>query len=345
MFITFTTFLNYRKIGLIMNKSKLLAILTLLVLLTLNSCGVQKTTSTNNQSFDEIDNSILVHTANPAFPLREIPESITEDQERAIYLSKCYWDLFPFNDTSLIGKTDVTEQGFVDYIHVLNYISFNNAKKSLQIFLKKAEDNTDMYSHFASLFEKYYYEAGSPFRNEELYIPVLDILLKSDVLSHDEQKKYDFQREMIHKNRVGTKATDFTYTLPDGDWKRMHAFKSDFLILFFTNPDCTKLCDVIDEINESEVLKKVFSHNSFNRSMLTVMSIYPGNNIAQWFEKLPSMPQKNWINAYDNGMIITNKRMYDIKTIPTIYLLDKKKRIILKDTSLEEIESFFLTKQ
>jgi hypothetical protein len=62
-------------------------------------------------------------------------------------------------------------------------------------------------------------------------------------------------------------------------------------------------------------------------------------------ESLNSLPDKNWIHAYDNGMILTNKRVYDIKMLPTIYLLDENKRIILKDTSLDEIESFFLSKE
>lgn len=328
-----------------MKTIKLFAIFTSLILLTLNSCGVQKTTPKNNLLFDEIENSILVQSANSAFPLPDVPESVKDNRERAIYLSKHYWDLFSFNDTSLISQTNITEQGFVDYIHILNYISFNDAKRSLRIFLNKSQEHPAMYSHFASLFEKYYYGADSPYRNEELYIPVLDILLKSRVLSKTEQRKYDFQREMIHKNRVGTKATDFDYTLANGESKKMRAFKSDFLILFFTNPDCATRCDVIDDFNNSEVLKKVFSHNSFNRNMLTILSVYPGSNVKEWIENLSTMPEKNWVNAYDNGMVITNKRIYDIKTIPTIYLLDNKKRIILKDTSLEEIESFFLTKQ
>lgn len=328
-----------------MKTSKLFAMLSLLLLLTLNSCGVQKSTPTNNLLFDEIENSILVQGANSAFPVPDVPESVKDNRERAIYLSKHYWDLFDFSDTSLISQTNITEQGFVDYIHILNYIPFNHAKKSLKIFLDKTQEHPMMHSHFASLFEKYYYDADSPYRNEELYIPVLDVLLKSRVLSKTELGKYDFQREMIHKNRVGTKANDFDYTLVNGETKQMRTFKSDFLILFFTNPDCGTRCEVIDDFNDSEVLKKVFSHNSFNRSMLTILSVYPGSNVKQWIENLPSMPEKNWVNAYDNDMTITNKRIYDIKTIPTIYLLDDKKRIILKDTSLEEIESFFLTKQ
>ena len=34
-------------------------------------------------------------------------------------------------------------------------------------------------------------------------------------------------------------------------------------------------------------------------------------------------------------------RLYDIKAIPTIYLLDSDKKVILKDCSLEAVESFF----
>ncbi|HBK95202.1 MAG TPA: DUF5106 domain-containing protein, partial [Porphyromonadaceae bacterium] len=38
---------------------------------------------------------------------------------------------------------------------------------------------------------------------------------------------------------------------------------------------------------------------------------------------------------------ITKQKLYDIKAIPTLYLLDKDKKVILKDTSIEAIESFF----
>lgn len=327
-----------------MKTNQYLAFLFSLVVLALNSCGVQKS-ATNNISYDELENSILVQNANSAFPLPEIPTSIKDNRERAIYLSKNYWNSFAFTDTSLISKTEITEQGFVDYIHILNYIPFNNAKRALKILFYHAQDHPTMYTHFASLFRKYYYDAESPFRNEELYIPVLDIILKSNNLSQADHEVYDFQREMIHKNRIGTKSADFVYTLPNGDWKRMRAFKSNYLILFFTDPICSVCAVVTKEINDSEILNKVFAHNSFNRNMLTVLSIYPGSNVELWRNELASMPEKNWVHAYDNGMLLTKKRVYDIQAIPTIYLLDENKRIILKDTSLEEIETFFLTKQ
>ena len=308
-------------------------------------CGLYMSKPATNQSFDEIENSILVQNPNPNFPLPKVPESIKDEQDRAIYLSKYYWELFPFDDVSLIEKPEVTEQGFVDYIHILNYIPSKHARRSQKYLMVLAQKDTAMYAHFASLFEKYFYNAGSPFRNEELYIPVLETVLNSDMLSKEDYEKYDFQQEMIHKNRVSTKATDFVYTLPNGDWKRMHALKSNYLIVYFSSPECSKCVTVANDIHNSEVLKNVCSLNSFSRTMLCVLSIYPESNIDLWKETLSTMPQKNWIHAYDDAMVLTNKRVYDLKALPTIYLLDENKRIILKDTSLEEIESFFLSKK
>lgn len=323
----------------------LTTILVLIMLYMFASCGLYRSNAVTDQSFDEIENSILVQKPNPNFPLPVIPEFIKNDQDRAIYLSKYYWEQFPFHDTTLINQSEITEQGFVDYIHVLKYIPFKNARRSLRYLFVKAQADTAMYAHFASLFEKYYYSANSPFRNEELYIPVLETILKSNMLSEEDYEKYDFQEEMIHKNRIGSKAADFVYTLENGDWKRMHAFKSNYLILFFSTPRCDKCVSLAQKINNSEVLERVCLLNSFSRSMLSVLHIYPKSDIVYWREFLSSMPQRNWIHAYDNTMILTNKRVYDLKALPTIYLLDKNKRIILKDTSLAEIESFFLSKQ
>ena len=85
------------------------SLLLLLGLFVFASCGLHRSKASYNQSFDEIENSILVQNQNPNFPLPEIPESIVDGQDRAIYLSKYYWKEFPFDDVSLINKSEVTE--------------------------------------------------------------------------------------------------------------------------------------------------------------------------------------------------------------------------------------------
>ncbi|HBK40509.1 MAG TPA: DUF5106 domain-containing protein, partial [Porphyromonadaceae bacterium] len=113
------------------------------------------------------------------FVLPYIPEEMTNSDARAVYLVMHYWDRFDFSDEKLTLRPEITEQAFVDYINILSYVPFDRTKESLNYTLRKAEANNTMYTYFGTLFDKYFYGANSPFRNEEFYIPVLQELVNS----------------------------------------------------------------------------------------------------------------------------------------------------------------------
>lgn len=275
------------------------------------------------------------------FHLPQIPDEITSSEERGKFLVMHYWDRFDFSNERLISRPEITEQAFVDYIHILqNYVSWEDAKKSLHYTLNKMKENDAMHAYFASLFEKYLYEPNSPFRNEEFYLVVLKQLTKSSSLSKAEKSKYKFQLSMVHKNRVGKKAANFNYTLASGETLSLYSIKSDYLLLIFFDPECSTCDAVIRKIKESESINNAMKMNSPTRTMLTVLTVYPGENINKWFDYLPQLPTE-WVNAYDQGMVITKKNLYDINAYPILYLLDKNKKVILKDSSLEAVEGFF----
>ena len=50
-------------------------------------------------------------------------------------------------------------------------------------------------------------------RNEEFYIPVLEAMAASPVLEEIEKVRPKARLELAQKNRIGTKAINFTYTL------------------------------------------------------------------------------------------------------------------------------------
>lgn len=275
------------------------------------------------------------------FHLPQIPENITSPKERGKFLVMHYWDRFDFNNERLISRPEITEQAFVDYIHILqNYVLFEDAKKSLQYTLTKMEENKAMHAYFASLFEKYLYDPNSPFRNEELYLVVLERLTKSPLLSDAEKSKYKFQLRMAKKNRVGKKATNFDYTLATGETFSLYSIKSNYLLVIFLDPECSSCDAVIRYIMDSEPINRAMKMNSPTRTMLKVLTVYPGENIDKWLDYLPQLPSE-WMNAYDQGMIIAKKNLYDIKAYPSVYLLDKNKKVILKDSPIEVVEGFF----
>ncbi|MDR1161999.1 MAG: DUF5106 domain-containing protein [Tannerellaceae bacterium] len=272
-------------------------------------------------------------TEKPAFQMVSIPSMLVDPTDRANYLSIHYWDNFDFADTTYIHLPQVTEQAFVDYIDVLFLVSDAVSSAAIQDMLKKAEAEPAMFAYFTGLYEKYLYDPNSPMRNDELYIPVLEAMLASPAVS--EKVRPARLLELARKNRVGEQAADFTYTLANGKNETLYAIRSDYTLLFFYNPGCHTCKEIMGQLASSLSINYLMQEKR-----LTIVAVYPDEDLAEWKMYLAQVPAE-WINAYDKGAKVQNEEIYDLKAIPALYLLDKDKRVILKDTTFEQVENYF----
>lgn len=330
-----------------MKQNSLIISVALFLILSIgSSCLSTKKTELNKHDISVGANEALpVESVVPdTFILPSIPSTITDSNKRAEYLVVNYWKRFDFKSRGLTERPEIAEQAFVDYIGILNYVSKDIADISLQNTLERAEADSVMYAYFVNLFDKYFYDPNSPFRNEEFYIPVLNKVVNSSLLNDSEISKYKFQLEMVLKNRVGEKANNFNYTLASGKSDSFYNLKSEYVLLMFSNPGCHTCEAVTKQLNSSVAINKALALNSSSRTMLTILTLYPDEDLDLWLKHLPDMP-KNWVHGYDKGLEITHKKLYDVKAIPTLYLFDRDKKVILKDTSIEAIENFFATPQ
>lgn len=269
------------------------------------------------------------------FTLPDIPYALTSYEDRAAYLVAHFWDNYDFSDTTQISKPEVTEQAFVDFLDVLNHVPTEKGNEAMKVLMDSASVNNGMFFHFMKLSEKYLYDPNSPFRNEELYIPVLNAVVASSQLDETEKVRPRFQLKTVLKNRPGSIATDFIYTLATGRNQKMSSIKADYTILFFNNPDCHDCQRVKEYIKNSSIFIRLTKVNS--TPSLKILAVYPDADIPLW--KRGDYPAF-MINSYDAGQVITNQELYDLKAIPTFYLLDKDKRVIMKDAPIEHIEAW-----
>lgn len=167
--------------------------------------------------------------------------------------------------------------------------------------------------------------------NEEFYIPVLEAMVASPILSETEKIRPQARLELAQKNRVGTKALDFTYTLASGAQGTLYQIKSDYTLLFINNPGCHACTETIEALKSipmvSELIKK---------KKLTILSLYPDEELDEWRKHRSEFPAE-WINGYDKSFTIKTKNLYDLKAIPTLYLLDANKKVLLKDATTQAI--------
>ncbi|MDR2810520.1 MAG: DUF5106 domain-containing protein [Tannerellaceae bacterium] len=270
----------------------------------------------------------------PAFRMVTIPNIFTEPADRAEYLMKHYWDNFDFADTTYLHFPEIAEQALVDYLDIMPYTSVAVVSLSIKDMLRKAEAEEKMFTYFTDLYEKYLYDPNSPMRNDEFYIPVLEMMLTSPATK--EKIRPAHLLELAKRNRVGEKASDFTYTLANGQKATLHSIRSEYTLLFFYNPDCRNCQEVSEQLQASLSIRHLLEDKK-----LAILAVYPDQDLKAWRNYLLHLP-KEWINSYDAATRIQDEEIYDLKAIPTLYLLDKDKAVLLKDPTFEALENYLL---
>ena len=263
-----------------------------------------------------------------SFKLPEIPGSITKPTDRAVYLSLHYWDHFDFADTSLISRPEITEQACVDFINILPYST--EAQAAADTLFSRASVRNEMLYHFISLTDKYLYEPYSPMHNEDLYIVFLRALVSSPDLGELDKIRPRYQLEMALKNRPGDVASDFTFVCRDGKQRRLSDIQADYVLIYFNDPECETCHHVRKLLSMSQTVNRLLESGR-----LKLLSVCIKGKTLRWEkEEFPS----GWIVGYDAVQRLTRDEVYDLREMPSLYLLDSEKRVILKNASLEEVE-------
>ena len=270
------------------------------------------------------------------FPFSEIPTTLTEPKARKDFLLTHYWDKFDFADTTLVNNRNVTEQGFVNFIALL--LDGTTTKELTGKSLADWCTHFLPYPHsrqvMTQLTDDYLYNPNSPYYNETLYGMYLETLL--DVLPQTDamRSSYQFRLELLKRNNVGDKATDFTYYLPSGTHRTLAAtpVKNNRLLLVFYDPECESCHEVLQQMVSDKALAE-----TVQAGKMSVLAIYTEGNDDAWRKSLPDMPQ-DWTVGTDREAVKIGA-LYDLKAMPSLYLLDGQKTVLLKDAAYEKIRA------
>ena len=262
-----------------------------------------------------------------SFSLPVVPDSLTTAISRADYLAEHYWDGFDFSDTSLLHCPEVTEQAFVDFVHILPHSG--KSREAFSALYEGASSRPEMLDYFMVLSDKYLSDIQSPVRNESLYITSLEVLLSRSDLASSDRVRLQYRLDLSLKNREGSTASDFEYLCSDGSTRRLSSLSQEFTLLFFHDPDCDDCRRVERYLASSPVLSRLISEGR-----LAVLAVSVEGAVSRWREV--SYPS-GWINGCDAEQYLSKESVYDLRAIPSLYLLGRNRRVLCKDASAEAI--------
>lgn len=272
------------------------------------------------------------------FTFPEIPSVLQTPEARLDFLVQHYWDHFDFQDTAYMHLPDVTEQAFVNYIDLLTRVTDKKSAQCVTTMLQSAAKEPKMFHYFVEMYRNYWVDPNSPLRNEEAFEPVAKYLLRSPLADDAARIQAQFDLEQINLNRRGSIAHDFVYTVASGKQLRMHDLRTDYTLIIFYDPDCEE-CDA--ELKYMRSVPLFMDKQALTR--LSMLAFYPDGQKEIWEQRQGKIPS-TWINSYDKNQTVLNEGLYGLKAMPSFYLLDREKRVLMKDARIEEVVQYLAEK-
>lgn len=270
------------------------------------------------------------------FRLPDIPAVLTTPEDRASYLTLHYWDHFDFADTTLIDRPEITEQAFVDFINVLPHTPQAQAQAAVDSLVSRTLARKAMFYHFVELADKYLYEPNSPMHDEDLHILVLRALVNNPRVEEIDKLRPRRLLEIALRNRPGDTAADFLFTRRDGSSSRLSDITAEYLLLYFNDPECDECRSMKERLTVSPTVNRLLESGR-----LKLLSVCVEGRTPAWEKAV--FPAR-WIDGCDVAQRLTRDYVYDLKAMPTLYLLDAEKRVLLKDAPIERIEALLCEK-
>ena len=253
-----------------------------------------------------------------AYRTPTITDSLKEQTLRAAYYIDHFWDNADWGNDTLLSKPKLA----LDYLYVLRLLPDKDIERSLEQSVRLFSDYPRQFSKWLFWIERYLHDPRSPYFSDEMFLWVVDAVLQTS--AEDEFADIWLRtREVLEKNRIGQRAEDFSFIDKDGEGYRLYNINAPLLMVIFNKPGCSR-CQKTEEIlSQNDTLQ-----HFLEEGMIKILAICLDVDYEEWMEH---QYPKEWICGYDQKGEIEDEMLYEIRQYPSIYLLDREKRVLLKE--------------
>ena len=290
----------------------------------------KKLLSENTGSFTA---QLLKMSADPEIPTApKLANGKTDSMWVFNYYKAHYWDAFDFSDPRIMN-TPFLEPKMERYFKNLVVQVPDSIIKDADLIVKKVSVNKDLKAWTVYDITNQY-ENPKTVGTEAVWVYMANkYYLSGEMGVSEDVKKRIAEKVATMKDLLVNKTFPaLTLTDPAGKKVSVQGIDANYTVLFFFAPTCGHCKEA------SPVLKAFYDKNKANG--IKVMAISTEHNIEEWKSFVKTYHLEELINGYDALNQIDFNRKFDVVTTPTIYILDKNKKIIARKMPVEQIEDF-----
>jgi peroxiredoxin len=257
--------------------------------------------------------------------------SLSKD-ERVEFLKMHFFDKVDFNDTLLL-KSNAWSNKAISYLGLWGSSRFSQKQletefiKAVTIMMDKASVNPDIYKFLLDYllggFDKYHMDDVITYMADHFQDPYS---------CEDQAKKTALQKKLDTFKKIATGKIAPDITIPDlkGKMIRLSEIPAEYTLVIFWSSECSHCIDMMPKVRD------IYDKQKPKRMEILAISI--DTNRREWTGFIKD-EKLDFLNASDlKGFDGKPADQYNIYATPTMFLLDREKKILAKPISYRELE-------
>lgn len=257
----------------------------------------------------------------------EVPEPADSIKDkklyRYLYYKNHFWDGIDITDPGLL-RTPILDAKIKEYLDDVVIQQSDSVIKEVDLLITKASASKEAYRYLLiTLINKY--EASPVIDFDKVFVHIVEqyyLTGKADEWTTKETLEKLQQRvNMIKPNFLGNDAPQLILWDTLGNKINLRDIDAKFTVLYFYDPDCGH-CQ-----RKTPILYEQYPE--MQAKGVEILGICTGTDEKKWKDFIKNL-DLGWINLADLQSQTYVKYFYDVRSTPTVYILDKDKKIILK---------------
>lgn len=265
---------------------------------------------------------------NPEIPEFEIPDSIeNKDSLRWFYSynynRQHYLDYIDFADERFL-RTPIFHNKVETFFTKMIVQDPDTLNFYIDEIINKTNGNEETAEYLLRFFLSKF-QSSNIMGMDKVIVHLADNYLltdKVDWLSEDNTKKLREHVAKLRFNLIGNLAQDLKVETLHGEYARLHELKAKYTLLMFWEPNCGHCKKVVPAVAKL--------YEEYTRDEFEVFAFYSQTDKEEWAKYIEENGYDHWYNVWDQYNLTNFRFFYNIYSTPTLYLLDKDKKIMAK---------------
>ena len=243
-----------------------------------------------------------------------------------------FFDNIDLNDERLI-RTPLLYSRLDSFFTNVLIQSPDTINKEIDKLIKKCSSNYKMFQ-FVSVYLFNHFRESEIMGHDAVMVKIADDIYlsgKADWVTREFKDDLRKQIYLIRPNLIGKKAENMVMDSYKGIFVSLYDVEKDFTVLYFWEPNCGHCQEATPKLKAYYDKPKDYS--------LEVFAVCTTSDKEKWTKYIEDN-KLTWINGWDPKRISHFDFYYNVQSTPTIYILDKNKKIIAKKLAVEEIGPF-----